>query len=103
MIIPVSHILIFTTLLFLTGLYGALTRRNAVGILIAIELMLNAVNINLAAFSRQGTAPPEIGQVFVLFIIVLAAATAAVGLAIVLAIYRNQKTIYTDEINLLKW
>jgi len=101
--ISLSHLLIFTSLLFLTGLYGALTRRNAVGILISIEIMLNAVNINFVAFSSALDAPPEIGQVFVIFIIVLAAATASVGLAIVLSIYRNQKTIYTDEINLLKW
>ncbi len=101
--IPLTHILIFTTLLFLTGFYGALTRRNAIGILMSIEIMLNAVNINLVAFSRLLTATPETGQIFTIFVIVLAAATAAVGLAIVLAIYRNQKTVYTDEIDLLKW
>ena len=101
--IPLTHIVIFATLLFLIGFYGALTRRNAIGILISIELMLNAVNINFVAFSRALKAAPETAQVFVIFIIVLAAATAAVGLAIVLAIYRNQKTVYTDEINLLKW
>ena len=101
--IPLSHLLVFTSLLFLIGLYGALTRRNAVGILISIELMLNAVNVNFVAFASYLEMPPELGQVFVIFTVVLAAATAAVGLAIVLAIYRNQKTIYTDEINLLKW
>lgn len=103
MIIPLEHLLVFTTLLFLIGLYGALTRRNAVGILMSVEIMLNSVNINLIAFSRSLEAPAEVGQIFVIFIIVLAAATAAVGLAIVLSIYRNQKTIYTDEIDLLKW
>ena len=101
--IPLTHMLIFTTALFLIGLYGALTRRNAIGILMSIEIMLNAVNINLITFSRSMKASPEISQIFVIFIIVLAAATAAVGLAIVLSIYRNQKTIYTDEIDLLKW
>ena len=101
--IPLSHLLVFTALLFLTGLYGTLTRRNVVGILISIEVMLNAVNVNFVAFSSSTDIPPELGQVFVIFIIVLAAATASVGLAIVLSIYRNQKTIYTDEINLLKW
>ena len=101
--IPLTHILIFTSLLFLIGLYGVLTRRNVVGILIAIELMLNAVNINFIAFSRSLDVAPEMGQIFVIFIIVLAAATASVGLAIVLSLYRNQKTIYTDEVNLLKW
>ena len=101
--IPLAHLLVFTTLLFLTGLYGALTRRNAVGILISIEVMLNAVNVNFVAFASFLEVPPELGQVFVIFTIVLAAATASVGLAIILAIYRNQKTIYTDEIDLLKW
>ena len=99
--IPLGHILIFTALLFLTGLYGVLTRRNLVGILMSIEIMLNAVNVNFIAFSTS--LSPKLGQVFVLFIIVMAAATASVGLAIVLAIYRNQKTIYADQINLLKW
>ena len=103
MAIPLSHLLVFTTLLFLIGLFGALTRRNVVGILISIELMLNAVNVNFVAFSSSIDTSPEIGQIFVIFIIVLAAATAAVGLAIVLSIYRNQKTVYTDQIDLLKW
>ncbi|MBI4372446.1 MAG: NADH-quinone oxidoreductase subunit NuoK [Candidatus Omnitrophica bacterium] len=102
MAIPISHLLVFTSLLFLTGFYGVLTRRNVVGILMSIEIMLNAVNINLVVFASQQPSA-EVGQVFVMFIIVLAAATAAVGLAIVFAIYRNQKTIYTDEIDLLKW
>lgn len=103
MTIPLTHILTFAAVLFLIGLYGVLTRRNLVGILISIEIMLNAVNINLVAFSRFLNMPPETGQIFVMFVIVMAAATAAVGLAIVLSIYRSQKTIYTDEINLLKW
>ena len=101
--IPLTHLLVFTSFLFLIGLYGTLTRRNAVGILIAIEVMLNSVNINFVAFSSTIKTSPELGQIFVIFTIVLAAATAAVGLAIVLAIYRNQKTIYSDEIDLLKW
>lgn len=101
--IPLIHILIFSTLLFLIGLYGALTRRNAIGILMSIEIMLNAANINLIAFSHLLDAPAKVSQVFVIFTVALAAATAAVGLAIILSIYRNQKTIYTDEIDLLKW
>lgn len=101
--IPFTHILIFTSLLFVIGLFGALSRRNAVGILISIEIMLNAVNINFIAASRMLDATPETAQIFVIFSMVLAAATAAVGLAIVLGIYRNQKTIYTDEVHLLKW
>ena len=103
MIIPLNHLLVFTTFLFLIGLYGALTRRNVVGILISIEVMLNAVNVNFVAFASFLDVSPTLGQVFVIFIIVLAAASAAVGLAIVLAIYRNQKSIYTDEIDLMKW
>jgi len=101
--VPVEHILIFSSILFIVGLYGAVTRRNMVGILISIEIMLNAVNVNFIAFSRMSNVSPEVAQVFVIFIVVLAAATAAVGLAIVLSIYRNQKTIYTDEVDLLKW
>ena len=101
--IPLPHLLTFTALLFLVGLYGALTRRNVVGILMSIEIMLNAVNVNLIAFASSLEKSAVLGQVFVIFVIVLAAATAAVGLAIVFAIYRNQKTIYTDEIDLLKW
>ena len=101
--IPFSHLLVFTSLLFLIGLYGTLTRRNIVGILMSVEIMLNAVNVNFVALSGLMDVPPELGQIFVMFIIVLAAATASVGLAIVFSIYRNQKTVYTDEINLLKW
>ena len=101
--IPIAHLLIFTSLLFLIGLYGALTRRNMVGILISIEIMLNAVNINFISFAATTQNSTELGQVFVLFTIVLAAATASVGLAIVMALYRNQKTIYTDKVDLLKW
>ena len=101
--VPLAHILTLTTILFLIGLYGALTRRNVVGILISIELMLNAANVNFVAFSKYLDVPRATGQIFVIFIIVMTAATAAVGLAIVLSIYRAQKTIYTDEINLLKW
>ena len=99
--IPIQHLLIFTSLLFLTGLYGAVTRRNMVGILISIEIMLNAVNINFIGFSRISDVSAEVAQVFVIFVIVLAAATAAVGLAIVRAIYRNQKTDYTAVMGLL--
>lgn len=103
MFIPLQHILIFSTLLFATGVYGALVRRNVIGILISIELILNAVNVNLIAFSRSTALDPVIGQVFVVFVIALAAAGATVGLAIVLALYRVRRTVYTDEINLLKW
>lgn len=101
--VPLTHILVFTSILFCIGLFGALTRRHVVGILISVELMINAVNVNLVAFSRYINTSPEAGQLFAIFVIVLAAAAAAVGLAIVLSIYRNQHTVYTDEIDLLKW
>lgn len=103
MLIPLEHILIFSTLLFAIGVYGALVRRNVIGILISIELILNAVNVNLIAFSRTTALDPVMGQVFAIFVITLAATGATVGLAIVLALYRIRRTIYTDEINLLKW
>ena len=103
MIIPIQHVLIFSMLLFAIGIYGVLTRRNIIGILISIELMLNAANINLIAFSKTTSLSPETGQVFAVFVIAIAATTAAVGLAIVLALYRSKKTIFADEVHLLKW
>ena len=103
MIIPLSHLLIFSALLLVIGVYGALTRRNIIGILLSIELILNSVNVNLVAFSRATSLTPETGQIFAFFVIALAAVAAAVGLAIVMALYRVRKTILTDEINLLKW
>lgn len=103
MLIPLEHILIFSTLLFAIGVYGVLVRRNVVGILISIELILNSVNVNLIAFSRSNALDPVMGQVFAIFVITLAAVGATVGLAIVLALYRIKRTVYTDEINLLKW
>lgn len=103
MIIPLQHLLLFGTILFVIGVYGALTRRNIIGILISIELILNAVNVNLIAFSKSTSLAPETGQIFVIFVIALAAAAAVVGLAIVLALYRVRKSVFSDEINLLKW
>lgn len=103
MIVPLNHILIFSLFLFAMGIYGVLVRRNIIGILISIELMLNAANINLIAFSKATSLAPETGQIFAIFVIAIAATTAAVGLAIVLALYRVRKTVYTDEVNLLKW
>ncbi len=95
--------LILGALLFAIGVFGALTRRNAVSILMCLELMLNAVNINMVAFSRFITPNLLTGQVFAIFIIGIAAAEAALGLAIVLAIFRSRDTINVDEINLMKW
>lgn len=103
--VPLSHYLALSAILFGIGFYGALIRRNAISVLMCVELMLNAGNINLVAFSRF--LPPAahggpLGQVFVVFTIAVAAAEATVGLAIVLAIYRLRRTVKLDEMNLLK-
>ena len=103
MTIGLTHYLVLSAVLFCIGLYGALTRRNAVIILMCIEIMLNAVNISLVAFSSYVVPQLLTGQVFAIFVIVVAAAEVAVGLAIVLAIFRHFKDIDTNNINLLKW
>lgn len=100
---PLVRYLTLAAVLFSIGLYGMVVSRNAVRVLMSIELMLNAVNINLVAFARY-VDPVEIkGQLFAIFILTVAAAEAAVGLAIVLAIYRNTSTVDMDRFNLLKW
>ena len=103
MSIGLEHYLILSTLLFSIGLYGALAKRNAIIILMSIELMLNAVNIALVAFSRYIVPTLLTGQVFTIFIIVVAAAEVTVGLAIIMAIYRNRETVDATEIDLMKW
>jgi NADH:ubiquinone oxidoreductase subunit K len=103
MTVGLGHYLILATLLFSIGLYGALAKRNAIVILMSIELMLNAVNIAMVAFSRYIVPVLLTGQVFAIFIIVVAAAEATVGLAIIIAIYRNRETIDATRINLMKW
>jgi NAD(P)H-quinone oxidoreductase subunit 4L len=103
MTIGLQHYLVLSAVLFCIGLFGALTRRNAVVILMCIELMLNAVNISLVAFSSYIVPQLLTGQVFAVFVIVVAAAEIAVGVAIVLAIYRGLANIDTNNINLLKW
>ncbi|MBA2871203.1 NADH-quinone oxidoreductase subunit K [Anoxybacillus calidus] len=100
--VPLSAYLILALVLFCIGLYGALTKRNTVIVLICIELMLNAVNINLVAFSKYGVHPSITGQVFSLFTITVAAAEVAVGLAILMSLYRNRKTVHIDEIDSMK-
>jgi NAD(P)H-quinone oxidoreductase subunit 4L len=98
-----TYFLLTAAALFCIGIFGLVTSRNAIRVLMSIELMLNAVNLNLMAFSNY-LDPQEIrGQVFTVFVITIAAAEAAVGLAIVLAIYRNRDTIDMEEFNLLKW
>jgi len=94
-------VLFFSAALFSAGVYGVLARRNAVLVLMSIELMLNAVNVNLVAFSQL--LHQVTGQVFALFVIAVAAAEVGIGLAIVILIYRNRETINIDEVNLLKW
>lgn len=100
--IPLSAYLVLAVILFCIGLYGALTKRNTVIVLISIELMLNAVNLNLVAFSKYGATPNITGQIFSLFTITIAAAEAAVGLAILMALYRRKKTINIDEMDSMK-
>jgi NADH-quinone oxidoreductase subunit K len=99
--IPTSHYLVLSLLLFTIGVIGVVTRRNVVIILMSIELILNAVNINLVAFSRHlGSVD---GQVFAIFVITDAAAEAAVGLGIIIAFFRNRQTLLADEMDLLRW
>jgi len=95
------HYLMLSAALFMIGVIGVMVRRNIIIILMSIELMLNAVNINLAAFSHQ--LQNAVGQVFALFVITVAAAEAAVGLGIILAFYRNKDTLNIDEMTLMKW
>jgi len=102
MSIPLSWFLVLAAALFSIGLYGVLSRRNAIGILMGIELMLNAVNINLVAFWRYIDPVKMAGQIFTIFVFTVAAAEVAVGLALVIAIYRNRDTVVVEEIDLLK-
>jgi NADH:ubiquinone oxidoreductase subunit K len=97
---PLTEYLLLSAFLFCTGIYGVLARRNGVLVLMSIELMLNAVNINLVAFSAR--LNDAAGQVFALFVIAIAAAEVGVGLAIVLLIYRNRVAVNLDEIDLMK-
>jgi NADH-quinone oxidoreductase subunit K len=99
--ITTTHYMMLSAALFTLGVVGVLTRRNVIIVLMSIELMLNAANINLIAFSQQ--LQNAVGQVFAVFIIVVAAAEAAVGLGIILAFYRNKETVNIDEMNLLRW
>jgi NADH:ubiquinone oxidoreductase subunit K len=102
-----SKFLVIGALLFIIGVAGVLTRRNIIVIFMSIELILNAANLNFIAFSRYlqdtGSMNAVAGQVFAVFVIVVAAAEAAIGLGIVIALYRNKETIWVDEIDSLKW
>ena len=101
--IPIQAFLIISSTLFCIGIWGLLNSRNAVRVLMSIELMLNAVNINLMAFSSYIDNNLIQGQVFAIFVITVAAAEAAVGLAILLSLYRNRVTVDMESFNLLKW
>ena len=99
--IPLEYYLILSGIMFTLGAVGVMVRRNAIVIFMSIEMMLNAVNLTLVSFSQfMGDST---GQIFVFFVMAVAAAEAAVGLAIVLALFRNKQTVYVDEVNLLKW
>ena len=101
--VPLSWYLILAAGLFCIGLYGVLARKNAVAILMGIELMLNAVNINLVAFWHYLSAQIMAGQMFTLIVLTVAAAEAAVGLALIISIYRRRSTVIAEDIDLLKW
>ncbi len=100
--VPLSWYLTLSAALFGIGLFGALARRNAVGVLIGVELILNAANINFIAFWRYGNPMEMTGQIFAIFVITVAAAEAAVGLALIIAIYRLRGTVNLEEVDLLQ-
>ena len=100
--VPLSSVLIVSAGLFGLGVFGALTRRNAIGILMSIELVLNSANLNLIAFSRFWGESAALAQAMVLFVVGIAASGAVVGLALIIAIFRHRQTISADEIRLLK-
>jgi NADH-quinone oxidoreductase subunit K len=101
--IPLSWYLIVAALLFCIGLYGVLARRNAVAILMSVELMLNAVNINLVAFWRYLTPQTPVGIAWALFVFAVAAAEVAVGLALIISVYRNRDSVVAEELDMLKY
>lgn len=100
--IPISWYLLLAAALFAIGLYGVMARKNAIAILMAVELMLNAVNINLVAFWRYYTPELSIGMAWMVFVLTVAAAEAAVGLALVISVYRNRDSVIAEELDLLK-
>jgi NADH-quinone oxidoreductase subunit K len=99
--VPITNYLVLSVILFCIGVLGVFIRRNAIVIFMCIELMLNSANLALIAFSRHLNSMD--GQIFVFFVMTVAAAEAAVGLGIIIALYRNKETINVDEINLMKW
>ena len=101
--IPLSWYLIFSAALFCIGVYGVLARKNAIAILLSIELMLNAVNVNLVAFWRYRYTETLNGQAFAVMVFAVAAAEVAVGLALIISIYRRRNTVVADDIDMMKW
>lgn len=101
--ITLQHYLILGAILFCIGLYGAISKKNAIAVFMSIELMLNAVNINLVAFNYFVNPTVLAGHTFAIFVIVVAACEVSVGLAIILALYRHNKSTTVDDINILKW
>ena len=101
--IPLEHFLVLSAILFSIGVYGVLTRRNAVLILMSVELMLNAASINMVAFAAYTSPAVFTGIIFAIFIITIAAAEVGLALAIILRIFRNRGTANVDEVNALKW
>lgn len=98
-----QYYLVLAAILFAIGLFGVITRRNTIGVLMSLELMFNAANINLVTFNRFVVSDVLVGQLFAIFVVVVAAAEATIGLAIVLLIYRNWQGIGTDNYSLMKW
>ena len=101
--IPLEHFLVLSAILFSIGVYGVLTRRNAVLVLMSVELMLNAASINMVAFAAYTSAALFTGIIFAIFIITIAAAEVGLALAIILRIFRNRGTANVDEVDALKW
>jgi NADH:ubiquinone oxidoreductase subunit K len=101
-VVGLQHWLVLASVLFCIGLYGAITRRNSIAILMCVEIMLNAANVAFVAFSRYVTPAALTGQAFAIFIMVVAAAEAAVALAIIMTIYRTRQTVDADKIDLMK-
>ena len=101
--ITLTHYLVLGAALFCVGLYGVMTRRNAIALLISTELIFNAVNINMVAFSRFQEPGFAHGEMFAIFVIAVAAAESVLGLAIILAIYRSRQTVNSEEMKLMKW
>ena len=100
--IPLGFYVAISAFLFCLGIFGAMTRRNVIGVLISIELILNAANINLVAFNKYLSDKTGLGEIFSLFVIAIAAAASVVGLVLIIAIYRNSKSLFTEDFHLMK-